>query len=497
MSLNLISDAWIPVLDKSGVRRTIAPWQIADDTLDRPDWPRADLNLACLELLIGMVFLADPPADTRDWRSRRVPDPERLREKLARFAPAFNLVGDGPRFMQDFEPLEGEPNPPDMLFIDSAGGQTIRNNADLMVKRERYFAIELPLAAMALFTLQAHAPSGGQGNRTSMRGGGPMVTLVEPGAGLWQLVWANVPDGGPAKELTVLPWMRPTAISKDDHKVVPDNAHPTEALFGMPRRLRLVEESNRIVGAIQRPYGANYAGWEHPLSPHYRMKEGAELLPVHPKAGLFGYRHWLGVVAVADKDNKDLRHWAGVVNAWHDRSGGQPAQVIVAGWAMKKAKPRDFTWSTPPLVDLAGESALLMQGLVRAAEEVGVALRNALEPVLAAGEAREPARETFFLETQTEFEAHLAQLQAGKPSSEVAKSWLAAMRRAALELFDDAALPGLDQRDSKTMRGIVEARGRLVGAFSGYGTYGQKVFAELMLEPPEQKKSGRKREKTP
>src|SRR5690606_13936476 len=126
---------------------------------------------------------------------RRVPDTARLRESFSRLAPAFNLTGEGPLFLQDLEPLDGTANSPDMLFIDSAGGNTVRNNADLMVRRERYADLDLPLAAMALHTLQGHAPAGGAGNRTSMRCGGPMVTLVDPGTGpLWDLVWANVPD---------------------------------------------------------------------------------------------------------------------------------------------------------------------------------------------------------------------------------------------------------------------------------------------------------------
>ena len=185
MPLNLITDPWIPVVrDNRSV--TIRPDQIADAGVTRPDWLRADLNLACLELLIGLVFVTNPPRDDGDWHERYdAPDPERLRATLEPFAPHFELTGDGPRFLQDLERLEAgakesDVNPPDMLFIDSAGESTRQKNADLMVKRNRYPALPLPLATMALYTLQAFAPSGGSGNRTSMRGGGPMVTLVQP-----------------------------------------------------------------------------------------------------------------------------------------------------------------------------------------------------------------------------------------------------------------------------------------------------------------------------
>ena len=238
VSFNLILDSWIPVRRSDDGPRIIRPDQIAEPGVIFPDWPRAGLNIACLELLIGLVFLADPPANASDWRARK-PDAQRLRQRLAPLAPAFNLTGEGPRFLQDLDPLEGEPNPPDMLFSDSAGDSAAGKNADVMVRRGRYPALDLPLAAMALYTLQALAPAGGRGNRTSMRGGGPMVTLVDPGRGnLWDLVWANVPDGKPAAP-EVLPWMRPTYRSDaDGSEVYPEGAHPAEAFFGMPRRLR-------------------------------------------------------------------------------------------------------------------------------------------------------------------------------------------------------------------------------------------------------------------
>lgn len=487
--LNLIEDAWIPVRRQDGSRAVIAPWQMADDGLAFPDWPRPDLNIACLELLIGLVFLADPPADLRDWRARRGPDPDRLREKLAPFAPAFELMGDGPRFCQDLEAFErgGNANSPDMLFIDSAGGQTMRNNADLMVKRDRYPKLDPALAAMALYTLQAHAPSGGKGNRTSMRGGGPMVTLADPGGGLWPLIWANVPDGAPA-DPAVLPWMRATRTSERGEQVFPQDAHPAEAFFGMPRRLRLVGQGGRITGVAQKPYGTNYAGWIHPLTPYYRQKAGAELLPVHPKAGAFGYRNWLGVV-LPKRSADDTARRAETVEAWGERGGGLRAELIVAGWAMDNMKPRDFVFSRAPLLDLPDDVAERAEGLVEAAGQVAVALRAALAPVLAEGAAREAACEAFFHDTQGRFEARLAQLTAvNADPAAVAEGWLAELRAAALALFDRHALPGLAERDIRAQQAVVAARRMLGAALGGYGKTGRAMWAALGLTPPEQRR---------
>lgn len=483
MSLNLIFDPWIPVRRADGSREIIAPWQMAEPGIEAPDWPRPDLNIACLEFLIGLVFLADPPADIRDWDRRSTPDSARLQERLAIHAPAFNLLGDGPRFLQDIEPLVGEVNPPDMLFIDSAGANTARNNADVMVHRNRYPTVELPLAAMALYTFQAFAPSGGAGNRTSMRGGGPLVTLADPGQGLWSRIWANVPYGQPAGADN-LPWMRATRVSNSGLEALPPEGtlFGAEAFFGMPRRLRLVGDGSGVTGIIQKPWGTNYALWKHPLSPYYRMKPGTEWLPKHPRAGRFGYRNWLGILAREAKD--DLSELSLSLRNWRHRGGG--GSVMVAGWAMDNMKPRDFTLSVEPFVELEPKVEDRLIGLILAAEAAAVALRGALEPVLAGGEAREAEREAFFLATEGRFATHLVALRAGADPS---ADWLSDLRAQALSQFDAIALPGLDLRETDHIQRIVEARKFLALALAGYGK--QARLSSMRLECPCRKRGGK------
>lgn len=475
--LNLIDDPWIPVLCKNGARRVIAPWQMVESDVLRPDWPRPDLNIACYEMLIGLVFLSDPPAHNGEWQKRYAPDPIRLKTRLTSFASAFNLLGDGPRFLQDIDALPGDANPVDMLFIDSAGANTAKNNADLMVHRNRYGRLDLPLAAMALYAFQAHAPSGGAGNRTSIRGGGPLVTLVDPGAGLWSLVWANVPCGTPARPGD-LPWMRTTRVSDTGQQVLPPEGHlfGPEAFFGMPRRLRLVEDEAGIVGVVQKPWGSNYALWKHPLSPYYRLKPGGEWLPKHPRPGRFGYRNWLGVLAQAAGSETSER--ALCLCEWGQRGGA--ASVIVAGWAMDNMKPRDFILSAQPLVDLPQVSEDWLVGMILAAEAAGVAVRNALEPVLAAGEAREAERESFFAKTEDCFHELVTTLKRGEDPR---VAWLGEMRRQALRQFQTLALPGIDQRPTDQIARIVDARKYLAAAFSGYGKQGREIFDNLGMDP--------------
>ena len=158
-----------------------------------------------------------------------------------------------------------------------------------------------------------------------------MVTLVDPGQGLWPMIWANVPEGQRAN-VADLPWMRATRVSDKDLETHPQRGiYGVEAFFGMPRRLRLVAEGGVVTGVVQKPWGTKYALWAHPLTPYYRLKAGTEPLPVHPRAGLFGYRHWLGILAEAG-GNLGLKERARGLRNWAARGG--EAGVIVAGWAM-------------------------------------------------------------------------------------------------------------------------------------------------------------------
>src|SRR5262249_16025452 len=195
--------------------------------------------------------------------------------------------------------VEGEPTGMDGLLIDAPGGNTIRENADHFVKRGRSTALSRAGAAIALTTLQTSAPTGGAGHRTSLRGGGPLTTLVLPGTAnrseptLWQGLWTNVPEGFTAKvdDLPrVFPWLLKTRASYKGGKLTrPEDVHAGQAFFGIARRIRLLFEENTgrrpcdllgivddvvVTGYVTRPWGPNYTGWSrsHPLSPYGKKK---------------------------------------------------------------------------------------------------------------------------------------------------------------------------------------------------------------------------------
>lgn len=483
--LNLITDPWIPVRRSDGRADVIRPDQIAEPSVVALNWPRPDLTLACYELLIGLVYLACPPETLR--ASRSLPDQAALQAALRPLAPAFNLLGQGALFLQDQQAFNEAPNPPDMLFIDSAGASTAGKNADLMVKRGRYDMLPLPLAAMALFTLQAFAPSGGAGNRTSMRGGGPMVTLVIPDGGLWDMIWANVPVGAPLTDLTRLPWMRETEVSDSKQIKVPpgDGTGPPdpEVFFGQPRRLRLVGDAQGVTGVIQKPRGTNYVGWVHPLSPYYILRD--EILPRHPKPGPFGYRNWRGVTfqAAGSEIGRNLYQW----RAAHQ---GEDSRLLVAGWAMSKMSPLDFLWSEQPVFPLDLAASDQAADLVEAAEKLALVLASTVaqgrgEAEIGTG-AGARARLGFFAATQGTFEARLAAMQGSIPD-DLAQVWLGDMAKVARQVFRDEVLAGLADMTPQRQHEAAKAWRRLNSALAG-GPAGKDIWKALGLEMPKRKK---------
>lgn len=302
-----------------------------------------------------------------------------------------------------------------------------------------------------------------------------MVTLAEPPEpGLWSLIWANVPLGLP-QGVDALPWMHATQRSEGGAAVAqPDDGNLALAFFGMPRRLRLIFDSGDVTGVLQKPYGANYVGWQHPLSPYYCLKAGEEWLPQHPRAGAFGYRNWLGINAAS---RTDTRHQAAALTSYFDRVGSAPgSRVIVAGWAMDNMKPRDFTLSHEPLID-DPDTLDRLQRMVTGAETASAALRNALKPVAGEGTALDALREEFFARTQGRFEA-----LCGRPDGSAA--WLDAMRKTAMRIFEDVAISGLANARIADAQRIVRERAQLLALFAGRGKAGAKLYGELDIPVP-------------
>ena len=507
--LNLVKDPWIPVRVGTTETRLVRPWEIVDPEIEWVDWPRGDLNLACLELLIGLVLLADPPRDKADLVERFYrPDAQRLRDSLESVAGCFELGGAGPRFMQDLEPFETAPKVVprhiELMFIDAGGMRTREKNADIAVSRGRYDSLPLGLGAMALYALQSWAPAGGPGQLTSLRGGGPLVTLAQPEEldrhGLWRTVWLNTPYAVPGVSHDMeraLPWMRETRSASIGEVVKCEGEPSALAFFAMPRRLRLVIEGDRVVSYVLRKHGARYDGWEHPLSPYRWNDKAGKAFAVSAQPGRMTYRNWLGTVL----DHESSKNWrcASMIGRSRELDGLPRLGVLAGGWSMDKMKPRNFDLEIYPNIRIdtaarARVSVLAEAGAV-AMLKLGSAVRDAngllLDP--SGGPKKKKVEVRGVVEVREEIlsvteEAFTRSVEAvaGGGGREVETAWNDVLRRAAVRIFDRHLLPELSRRGGQRVEKVTKARRFLRLAFTPKGPVGKLLIPPTGDEEQEQ-----------
>lgn len=554
---SLLDRPWLPVCRVSGVRELVRPSdltaKIKDDPIIRFDWRRADFDAAAREFMINLLATTcwQQVVDEDGWHAwwHDPPDAEALEARFVPFQPAFELDGDGPRFMQDLEDLKSEPVGIGALLIDSPGANALKRNTDFFVKRGRVTRLSRAAAAMMLFTLQTFAPAGGAGNRTSLRGGGPLTTLaLPPGASrdqpptLWHLLWTNVfwstHWDDPSIALTGLfPWLAPTRLSNAGESTTPDDVHPAQAFWGMPRRIRLDFVSNTdcspcdLSGEIDeaivrsfrtRPHGHDYQGWSraHPLSPYYRQKPSdPEWLPMHPQPGRLGYRDWVALVFGDDGDaGKALRAPAAVIPVARARLRDlrlpERPRLLASGFDMDNMKARGFVESQMPLHvfddQVAAAAEQMIRTMVAAARNVDGALSYWVARALFGDEVpgsdkgeRWVARERFWAETEGYFFRHLDELATrlgDGPADEAMRrdrsqalrqDWHGVLKRAALRIFDE--LVPLDDIEERAVGRLVMTRRNLMSMLNGYGAAGKELFKALSLSLPESKQiKGRK-----
>lgn len=504
--MNLLEERWIPIRRASGLAERIAPHEVTDridtDPVVALNAPRPDFNGALIQFVIGLVQTAWVRADNFWDRDEMLWSPPATDELARLFAPlkdAFHLDGDGPRFMQDLT-LKPDDSPArneiSALLIDFPGAQAIEKNADHFVKRGSGGALCPHCAAAALFCLMTNAPSGGAGHRTSLRGGGPLTTLVSyvpitsqhPPSALWRDVACNILEGtafAPRSAhfdpLRVFPWLR--SIQQTTGKsgeVQPLDVSRLQAYWAMPRRIRLLFDhgtavhcalcANETPDSIRhydtKNYGLNYKGpWRHPLSPYYRNKPTDPFLPVHPQSDGIVYRHWLGWVLGSRRPGREIVP-AEAVHAFHS-SRVEPGQLRLwaFGYDMDNMKARCWYEATFPLFDFPGDQggsaqttemvASIVDALIAAAESTVQFLRFALRDAwMGSGELRGDlgfVEASFWNGTQREFfevvEQVIGLLRRRGPaayddSASLRRGWLTVVQRSALRLFDELAARG-------------------------------------------------------
>lgn len=479
--MNLINDPWVPIRRKSGTQDIIAPWQLTenDDPVIALSAPRPDFNGALMQFLIGLLQTTATPENHDSWLDwlESPPKPAQLKDCFEQYAAAFELQGEQGSFMQDFNSLSTEAQSIEKLLIDSPGGKTLNDNADHFVKRGRVKQLCPSCTTMALFTLQINAPSGGVGHRTSLRGGGPLTTLVildendDLPNNLWQNLWLNVLEQLQLEVLTgdknktapadIFPWLAKTRTSEKNtgNETTPMDINPLQMYWGMPRRIRIQWQmgnmehcdlcsaiSNQLVTHYQtQNYGINYTGaWQHPLSP-YRLNKTEDLLPQHVQPGGLTYQHWLSMIE--DDENhfssEVVKRYRNLVKTW-----AVQFRLYAFGYDMDNMKPRCWYETTFPLYTIPEEIRIDFSKRVQTLTKTATEFAGLIQRYVKEAWFKRPGdvkgdttflRQNFYQDTESTFYQAVIELQirlSNGTGIEILQKWHRTLCRTALCLFD-------------------------------------------------------------
>ena len=534
--MNLVTDRCLPVVATDGTRRSSsiaelcqAPPGLAPAAAFATGRP--ELDVALQELTIGSLATGRMPVEDDEVSVlAETRDAAVVRLDLLEIARAFEVDGAKPRFQQDLNEIEGEVQPITNLLLEGAAG--------FMSKPDRFGprpVMSRASAGIALHALQSFAPSGGRGHRTSLRGGGPLTTLVVPEPGedprpLWDLLTANVPltsEGhvlprGARCDPRIFPWLRQTirsdepkapTVSQEDPRV-----HPLQALWGMPRRVVLVLEQNverrRCVltgevdevvatGFRMRHGGTNYGTWTHPLTP-YRSFKG-EFLPMHPSEGRTNFPDWVALSVGSTR--RGIRP-ALCVDAAR-RRGEATGRIAATGLVTENAKIVHWKGDVVPLVAADADGRKVSAAATRLGEAaevvarqtrfaVGRAITRRFKDAAAKTQAVAMVEDEVMSRLEPAFGRRLAQVGGGgdlgqalgtdssaKGDAGNKSGWLYDLRSAAMEVFDRHA-PSSDMTGLKAeeVERRILARDGLGFCLAGYGTSGKALFDALGLPPP-------------
>lgn len=512
--MNLIQDAWIPVIRADGSKEKIKPYQIVEMENQVIDIvaPRPDFQGALYQFLIGLLQTIIPPEDPDEWLDlwECPPDEQQLASSFSEYSAVFELfTPDGqPAFLQDLDMPDGEEKPIASLIVEAPGGKTLKDNLDHFIKGDVIGCACEGCAATALFTLQTNAPSGGVGHRVGLRGGGPLTTLLIPESNnknsLWHTLWLNVLTQEDLEtsdaSADIFPWLNPTRISNKSGAVtLPSDVNPLQMYWGMPRRIRLMRDNASeglcsLCGAQGVPvvtryrtknYGVNYEGpWVHPLTPYrFDPKKTKPPLSLKGQQGGLGYRHWLGVCWM-DSNNGDEAALA--VRGFNAERvfliGHCTVNLWCFGFDMDNMKARCWYDHKMPVVSVSKSYQELfiqfVSNLVDAARDVVKELRTQVKgawfsrPKDTKGDTS-MVDASFWAVTESAFYQQL-QVLSEQPEdtrtmpSEVAGAWVNQLERQAKELFDYWVLEG--DAEDLDMKRITKARRTLFGKLKSIKT---------------------------
>jgi CRISPR system Cascade subunit CasA len=515
--VNLLKDPWLSFSFRDGSEKTCVITEIINPEVVDFALPRADFQGAAYQFAIGLLQTVLAPADAEEWTAyyNSPPSLEVLSKALAQVEHAFNVSGDGPLFMQDFDLLtEQASTTVSGLLIEAPGANGIKLNTDHFIKRGIGNVMSVQMAVLALFTLQINAPAGGAGHRVGLRGGGPLTTLLMPthdDPSLWQKLWLNIINKNVWRELddepnfsdgSIFPWLAPTKLSdKKGSEIYAKDVHPLHIYWAMPRRIRLDIEHQSVICAISgevadysvtsyrtQNYGGNYSGtWYHPLTPYKwdPKKPDADSLSAKGQPGGITYKNWDALAFSSGEEGQKaaavVEHYYTLKKRYKPADAGQIPHLMVFGYDMDNMKARGWYSKSMPLfnIDIRDQDRILnhVHGVQKLASNM---LWHCRTQVKAAwfekpGDIKGDTSfidltywqktESVFFQLVNQISENITNETESSFLTDSASSWLKQMQTITLNLFDEYALSELGNNRSMTKR--IEARRVLTGWLYG------------------------------
>ena len=355
--MNLTTDAWIPVIGADGVRRLLSLREVfasACDIRELAVQPHEKIALLRLLICINQAAL-DGPEDRDAWEACRESIPERAEAYLDKWRAAFELFGDGPRFLQvpglkaGKEDREGNSATKLDLMLASGNNASVFDNA---AGENR--TVSLGRLALTLLTFQCFAPGGrigvakwngadtsgkGSSNHAPCIPSGMLHTFLH-GECLLDTLHLNLlnreevddlPGGGWGKPV----WEMPVTGPGDKGAVVNATTTYLGRLVPISRAVRLDPGGRTIVLAN---------GLDYPLFPAFRepaatvvpRKEGPGIMGVSLGRGIW---RQLSAITVKRHHGSDQLNGPWALNNLGDDRG---ATLWIGALATDKAKIEDL-----------------------------------------------------------------------------------------------------------------------------------------------------------
>ncbi|HSH39309.1 MAG TPA: type I-E CRISPR-associated protein Cse1/CasA [Chthoniobacterales bacterium] len=391
-TMNLTTDPWIPVISESGALRLLSLRDVfatAQEIRDLTAKPHE--KIALLRLLICITQAAlDGPEDEADWENCRDAIQPKTRAYLGQWEKAFELFGDGPRFLQvpGLKPgkEDGEGNPATKLDLTLASG----NNASIFDNAAGNARPVNPARlALTLLTFQCFAPGGrigvakwndadttgkGSSNHAPCIPSGMLHTFLQ-GVSLLETLHLNLLNKQEVADQQMSGWGRPVwemPITSATDKAAIGNATSTYLgrLVPLSRAVRLHPDGLEIVLAN---------GLDYPLYPIFR-EPAATVVPRKEEPGILGVSlgrsiwRQLSAITVKRFSNKDPM--SGPL-ALKNLAEGRGATLWIGALATDKAKIED-------VVEAAYDvPAAMFRDAGRKLYEEGIALTESWQDALA------------------------------------------------------------------------------------------------------------------